>query len=86
MNPGAVFEILRIDEGKVFGPMGFYTSALGWKGDEFQFQVFFSLEPATPDGDLRDREAVVGWHLDTGTLRAVPEAEQLPPPESGVDR
>lgn len=77
-----VFTALEVDPDTILYPAGFFTSALGWKDDEFQFQAFFSLEPATPEGDYEEREAVVGWNLDTGKLRAIPEGEQLSPPEN----
>ena len=77
----AVFQALKVNPDAVFYPAGFFTSALGWKDDEFQFQVFFTVESPDAAEEMIDQEKVVGWNLESGALREVPKAEQLPDPE-----
>ena len=81
IDSDAVFQALKVNPDSVFYPAGFFTSDLGWQDDEFQFQVFFTVESPDTAEEMIDQEKVVGWNLETGALREVPKAEQLPDPE-----
>lgn len=55
-------------ENAVLGAAGFFTQIVGWKGDNLEFTLLYSLAKGD---DIIDHEAKLHWHSATDQLRVI---------------